>query len=147
MTEQSRVEIEHCKSVADFKSVWPVFRRQYLAMLKRGAGESLTEDEIIDCLYSGEYQMIYGVLENSRLCGSCIFTFQEREKGLACFVVGIAGWDMDEWKDPFCDYMDEVCKMKGCYALETIARAGNVPQLKERGWRTKGTWMEKRYGQ
>jgi len=145
LTEQpsARLRIEHVGP--DLPAIWPVLRRQYCRMLLRGAGDTLTEAQIVESLAAGTYRMIVGYLDD-RIVGSCIYRFEERERGLACQVVGIAGWNMDVWKDPFCDYMDDVCDRAGAYCLETFARTGTAQQLKERGWRTKAILMEKRYG-
>ena len=143
-TSPPSVRIEEV-SPWELSAVWPVFRSQYLRMLKRGAGDSLTEGEIVMNISHGQYKMVVGYVDD-KLVGSCLYQFLQYPKGLVVEVVGIAGWDMDVWKDPFCDYMDEVCDLARARSIQTFARGGTAKQLKERGWRTKALLMEKRYG-
>lgn len=145
MTELSQVSVERVER-DELQAIWPILKPQYDKMYHHGAGDTLTEADIIGGLMSGEYEMIVGYLADGRICGSCIYRYEAREKGVACQVIGIAGWNVDEWTQPFMDYMDGLMERQGCYTLETFARRGTATKLTQLGWRTKSVLMEKRYG-
>ncbi len=145
MTEPLQVKIERVLP-SELEAVWPILKPQFDKLYHHGAGDTLSEHDIIEQLMFGEYEMIVGYREDGRICGSCIYRFEERDRGLACEVVAIAGWNVGQWTDPFMEYMDELMKEMGCYTLETFARRATAKELSRRGWRTKAIFMEKRYG-
>ena len=135
-TEQSSPDL----GVVTWAEIYPVLQGQIRRMLQRGAGDTMTEDDL------RQSWRIVGVKIDGEIVGCGFFEINERPKGRCLYCTGIAGFGVERWQEEMDLACDQLAAAFGCYSVETKARPASAAFLKTKGWRRTAIVMEKRYG-
>lgn len=113
--------------------------------LKHGAGDSITEDEILHGLMTGRMQL-WAVHKGEEVIAGLVLQTIERECGRALFIVVMAGRDFAEWSPKVNGLLQDYADLLGAYTIEAMCREGIAKWLKALGWKRKAIKMELRHG-
>lgn len=108
--------------------------------LKHGAGDTVTENEIVRALLHGEMEM-WAVHDGTAIIAGIVLQVVRRERGTALIVVLIAGRSFSSWAPCVQQLIKDYANLIGAYTIEAVCREGMAKLLYGMGWKRKATTM------
>lgn len=125
-----------------FKEVWPQVRDLVLRALKHGAGDTLTEGELIRGLTHGSMQMWAVQQGDGPVTAAMIWQVENHERGKVVQVLAMVGAGYRDYAPEMQRLLMEYAILIGAYTIEASVRDAAVPIVRALGWRRKATLME-----
>ena len=124
------------------RDLWPQVQGHIRRGMKRGYGETFTEEGTLKALEDGRMQMLGLQDDDAKMIGSIILGLETRDKGPVLMVLMVAGKWIDEEAAKAQEIIVDHAQSLGAYKIETISRLGNEKRLKDMGWKSKAVVME-----
>ena len=124
------------------RDLWPQVQGHIRRGMKRGYGETFTEEGTLKALEDGRMQMLGLQDDDAKMIGSIILGLETRDKGPVLMVLMVAGKWIDEEIAKAEEIIVDHAHSLGAYKIETISRLGNEKRLKDMGWKSKAVVME-----
>ncbi len=125
--------------------VWPQIAPMVRRGLRHGAGDSITEEQILHELYAGQMEL-WAVHDGEEIIAGLVLQIIQRSKGPALIVIFQAGRDFARWSERVNSLIRDYADLIGAYTVEAVCRKGAAKWLKELGWTEKAITMEMRNG-
>ena len=138
--DKPRWEISHVPPKV-LSAVWPQLQPMVERALKHGAGDTITELELIRGLAHGAMQLIV-VHEGETIKAGMVLRVDQRARGLVVVVLLMVGAGHRDYAPRMQERLIDYAKLIGAYSLESIVRDGVVPIVEALGWKRKATMME-----
>lgn len=127
------------------ESVWLKVQPMVSRGLTRGAGDSLTGDDICRGVLSGDLEM-WAVHDGPEIVSIVVLRIVRRARGLVVIVVLVAGRDFSAWGQRIQSLIQDYAGLIGAVGIEATARPGMAKWLSAMGWRRKAEIMELDHG-
>lgn len=133
--EVSRVPLE------SIEYVWNRVRRSIERALSHGCGDSITADQLLAKILSGDMTM-WAVHEGPEILACVVLSVHTYPAKLTLVVELLAGRDMDRWAEKVEGLLRDCRDLIGADTIEASCRAGLAKRLVGRGWKSKAVIVE-----
>lgn len=126
--------------------MWQQIGPQVRRGLACGAGDTLSEQEMLSALLHGELEL-WAVHEGDKVLGGLVLQIERRERGLALVVLMIAaaeGRGLRLYVPRLLALLRDYAELLGAYTIESVSRPGAARLLSRFGCKPKAVLMELR---
>ena len=121
-------------------AVWPQIAPMVRRGLKHGAGDSITEEQILHALYAGQMEL-WAIHNGEEIIAGLVLQIIQRSKGPALIVIFQAGRDFALWSERVNGLIRDYADLIGAYTVEAVCRKGAAKWLEDLGWKRKAITM------
>jgi hypothetical protein len=128
----------------NLRTVWPKLLPNIRVGLRKGAGDTLTEQMLWEGVHSGEMDL-WVIHSGDEILAGLILQVHQRERGKALVVLMIAagtGKSMRHYLPEILPRLREYGEMIGAYTVESVSRPGAARLLSRFGCKPKAMIME-----
>jgi len=124
----------------DVLTVWPLMQDKIRKALTRAAGDTWTEQQLLQHLCLGPGKMLIAK-DGEEILGCLIIELLTRWKGKCLYVLASAGIDHGRWSSEMNEVLRALARDAGCYCIEAYCADGVERVIQKYGWQRKAVLM------